>query len=207
MTGATIYYAVSNADGFPALMRAGAAEERRGGSRGGRSATGPRFAATGSCSMQLERVRSVALYSDLYAVRADGRSRRRLTRDARAADPDLSPDGRRIVCTVQAVGRRALALVDFPPSGLATPRLLIDDPDADYSGPRWSPDGRRIVAARRRAGVYELVARRSGDAARSARSPRAATRASSRRRGRRTAARCSLPPTSGMRRSTSTRWT
>ena len=37
------------------------------------------------------------------------------------------------------------------------PAVLVDDPDADFTGPRWSPDGRQIVAARRRAGVYELV--------------------------------------------------
>ena len=69
---------------------------------------------------QLERVRSVALYSDLYAVRAGGGPVRRLTKNARAGDPDLSPDGRRIVCTVQATGRRALALLDFTPAASGT---------------------------------------------------------------------------------------
>jgi hypothetical protein len=105
---------------------------------------------------QLERARSVALYSDLYAVRP-GHDVRRLTKDARAGDPDLSPDGRRIVCTVQATGRRALALLDFPAAGVSAPRLLVDDADADYTGPRWSPDGATIVAERRRGGVHELV--------------------------------------------------
>jgi hypothetical protein len=69
----------------------------------------------------------------------------------------LSPDVRSIVCTVQATGRRALALLDFSPEHPAVPRLLADDPDADFTGPRWSPDGRQIVAERRRPGVYELV--------------------------------------------------
>jgi hypothetical protein len=46
----------------------------------------------------------------------------------------------------------------FAPRGPRTvPRVLVDEPDADYAGPRWSPDGRRIVAERRRAGLYELV--------------------------------------------------
>jgi hypothetical protein len=109
---------------------------------------------------QVERVRSVALYSDLYALRlvGGGNARvHRLTKEARAGDPDLSPDGRRIICTVQASGRRALALLDFSPSAVSTPRILLDEPDADYTGPRWSPDGRQIVAERRRPGVYELV--------------------------------------------------
>jgi Omp85 superfamily domain/WD40-like Beta Propeller Repeat len=152
----TIYYGVSNADGFPALMALPPGGVPR---RLAWRALGNRTSVRGEWIVfdQLERVRSVALYSDLYAVRTDGDSPRRLTRAARAADPDLSPDGKRIVCTLQAIGRRALALLDFPASGLATPHLLIDDPDADFTGPRWSPDGRQIVAARRRAGAYELV--------------------------------------------------
>jgi hypothetical protein len=154
-----IYYAVANADGFPALMAL-----PRGGvpQRIAWRALGNRTSVRGDWIVfdQLETVRSTALYSDLYAVGASGEPRtvRRLTRDARAADPDLSPDRRRIVCTVQATGRRALALLDFNPGGGAVrPRPLVDDPAADYTGPQWSPDGRQIVAERRRSGVYELV--------------------------------------------------
>lgn len=158
-----IYYAVASEDGFPALMELlpGGAP-RRIAWRG----YGNRTSVRGDWIVfdQLDRVRSVALYSDLYALRAGPSTGlgtrgdvRRLTKDARAGDPDLSPDGRRIVCTVQATGRRALALVDFPAAGISTPRLLIDDADADHTGPRWSPDGRTIVAERRRAGVHELV--------------------------------------------------
>jgi hypothetical protein len=152
-----IYYALADADGFPALM-----ELPPGGAprRIAWRAYGNRTSVRGDWIVfdQLERARSVALYSDLYAVRTDGGPVRRLTKNARAGDPDLSPDGRRIVCTVQATGRRALAVLDFSPSsGTSTPRVLIDDPDADYMGPRWSPDGRQIVAERRRPGVYELV--------------------------------------------------
>jgi surface antigen Omp85-like protein/WD40 repeat protein len=157
--GGAIYYGVANAGGYPALMElTPGGVPRRVAWRG----YGNRTSVRGDWIVfdQLERVRSVALYSDLYAVRraGDGAGRvRRLTKDARAGDPDLSPDARRIVCTLQATGRRALAVLDFPAAGLATPRLLIDDPDADYTGPRWSPDGGTIVAERRRRGVYELV--------------------------------------------------
>ena len=35
--------------------------------------------------------------------------------------------------------------------------VLVDDPDADFSGPQWSPDGRQIVAERRRLHAYDLV--------------------------------------------------
>ena len=154
--GGSIYYGVSNAHGFPALM-----ELPRGGAprRIAWRAGGNRTSVRGEWVVfdQLQRVRSVALYSDLYAVRTAGGPVHRLTRDARAGDPDLSPDGRRIVCTVQATGRRGLALLDFSPSATSAPAVLVDDPAADFTGPRWSPDGRQIVVARRRAGVYELV--------------------------------------------------
>ena len=152
-----IYYALANADGFPALMELPSEGPPR---RLAWRAYGNRTSVRGDWIVfdQLERARSVALYSDLYAVRVGGGSVRRLTRNARAGDPDLSPDGRQIVCTVQATGRRALAVLDFSPAaGTATPRVLVDEPDADYMGPRWSPDGRQIVAERRRRGTYELV--------------------------------------------------
>lgn len=155
-----IYYATANADGFPALMELPPGGVPR---RIAWRALGNRTSVRGDWIVfdQLERVRSVALYSDLYAVRAAGGSAgpvHRLTQDARAGDPDLSPDGRRIVCTVQATGRRALALLDFTPGGrIAPPRVLVDDPAADYTGPRWSPDGRQIVAERRRSDGYALV--------------------------------------------------
>ena len=152
----TIYYAVADPDGFPALMRL-----PRGGtpSRVAWRVAGGRTSVRGDWIVfdQVERVRSVALFSDLYAVRTAGGGVTRLTRQARAADPDLSPDGRRIVCTVQATGRRALALLDFSTSAVKTPTVIVDEPDADFTGPRWSPDGKTIVAQRRRATGYEIV--------------------------------------------------
>jgi hypothetical protein len=106
----------------------------------------------------LEREGAAALYSDLYAVPRGGGAVIRLTRGARAAHPDISPDGTRIVCVVEQHGSRALALIDFDPRGEpALPRILLADRAADFGGPRWSPDGTQIVAERRRAGGYELV--------------------------------------------------
>ena len=151
-----IFYSILDADGFPALMRL--PPEGRP-ARVAWRALGGRTSLAGGWVVfdQVERVRSVALYSDLYAVRETGGDVRRLTVEARAGDPDLSPDAKRIVCTVQRTGRRALALLEFDPSGTRTPEVLVDDAEADLVGPRWSPDGRTIVAERRRAGVHELV--------------------------------------------------
>jgi hypothetical protein len=153
-----IRYAEANADGFPALMElAPGGTPRRIAWRAGGSRTS---AAAGWIVFdRVERVRSIALYTDLYGVRAGGGRVARLTREARAEDPDLSRDGRRIVCTVQRTGHRALALLDFDPASPhpGVPRVIVDDAESDYTGPRWSPDGTSIAVARRREGVYEIV--------------------------------------------------
>ena len=123
-----------------------------------RAATARRCAGEWIVFDQVERVRSVALHSDL--LRDPNRPAgpvRRLTRDARAADPDLSPDGRQIVCTVQAIGRRALALLDFAASDRARPRVIVDDPEARLHRSALvagRPADRRRAPARRR---HELV--------------------------------------------------
>ncbi len=90
-------------------------------------------------------------------MNTDGGRTRRLTVEARASDPDLSPDGRRIVCVLQKVGYRAVAVLDFRPDRPTTPTVIVDEPDSDFTGPRWSPDGRQVVVSRRQRGRYDLV--------------------------------------------------
>jgi hypothetical protein len=103
---------------------------------------------------QQELVRSVGLQSDLYVVRLEDGEVQRLTRGARAADPDVSPDGRTLVCSVQRRGRSSLILrtLDSVRGAvrLGDDRVLRDDPDTQYAVPRWSPDGRLVAAERRR---------------------------------------------------------
>jgi hypothetical protein len=99
---------------------------------------------------ELELVQSVALQSDLWMVDPRTGDRVRLTREARAGDPDVSPDGSTIVCTIQMADRRALATM---PIGAGTrptsPQPLVSEADVEYAVPRWSPDGRTIAAERR----------------------------------------------------------
>ena len=148
-----LFYSISNPHGFPSLM-----ELPRDGSSPRQVATqylGNRIAAAGELLVfdQIEVVNNVALRSDLYAVDADGGPVRRITDHARAADPDVSPDGLTIVCTIQSADRRALATMPMPGSGkLATPGILLSDESAHYWSPRWSPDGQSIAAERRRVG-------------------------------------------------------
>jgi hypothetical protein len=147
-----LFYSASNPRAFPGIYewRAGS-PPRRITSRVG----GSRLAVAGDELIfdQLEWVRNAALVSDLYAVRLDGGPARRLTREARAADPHASPGGDAIVCTVQQVDRRALAVMPLPPPGaVGIPEILLSEAGVDFSNPRWSPDGRSIAVERRALG-------------------------------------------------------
>lgn len=148
-----LFYGVANPHGFPALMQLapGDTAPRRMGSR----YHGQRIAIAGDQLIfdQLEVVREVGLQSDLYALPLEGGTARRLTRQARAAEPDVAPDGRTIVCTVQEAGRRILATLQIPERGrTAVPVPLVAEASTEFSGPRFSPDGWTIAAERRRLG-------------------------------------------------------
>jgi hypothetical protein len=148
-----LFYSVVNPHGFPSLM-----ELPNDGEAPRHVADrylGNRIAAAGNLLVfdQIDYVHHVGLQSDLYTVAVDGGPVRRLTERARAADPDLSPDGRVVACTIQSADRRALAVMELPaPGETGTPSVLLSDEATDYSSPRWSPDGRSIAAERRRLG-------------------------------------------------------
>lgn len=149
-----LFYSIANPHGFPSLMElpAGGTVPREVTSR----YLGSQASATGDGLLvfdQSELVHNVGLQSDLYVVAQDGGHARRLTYRARAADPDVAPDGRTIVCTIQAADRRYLATLQLPDTGrIATPEVLQSAPSTDYSTPRWSPDGRLIAVERRQVG-------------------------------------------------------
>jgi hypothetical protein len=94
------------------------------------------------------------LYSDLYRV--DERGERRLTRGARLSEPDVAPDGRRVVAVQAVDGTNRLAIHDLD-TGETRP-LTPARPDVHWAFPRWSPDGTRIAVGRWRAGgLYDVV--------------------------------------------------
>ncbi len=148
-----LFYSVANPHGFPAIM-----ELRGNGLAPRRVATryhGDRMSSAGGTLVfsQLEVVRHGDVQSDLYAVDVEGGGTRRVTREARAADADVAPDGRTIVCTVQAAGRRLLATLAMPvPGEIGRPVPLVSEDGVEFSAPRWSPDGRFIAAERRQLG-------------------------------------------------------
>jgi hypothetical protein len=148
-----IFYSIANPHGFPALMalKPGQANPREVTTR----YLGSQIGARGGLLVfdQLELVRNAALQSDLYTVSENGARVQRITHLARAADPDLAPNGRTVVCTIQLADRRALATLQLPsPGSYAQPSILVSETATDFSSPRWSPDGRSIAVERRRLG-------------------------------------------------------
>jgi hypothetical protein len=99
-----------------------------------------------------EAHRVFAQYSDLRVVDVASGKVRRLTRGARAREPDVSPDGRRVVFVHQHIGRSELAAIGLDGSGLRD--LTGSEPGVQWSGPRWSPQGDSIVASRWRPGGW-----------------------------------------------------
>src|SRR6185503_3858045 len=84
--------------------------------------------------------------SDLSAVDVASGRVRRLTRGLRAREPDVSPDGTRLVFVRRVDDRSELYTMALDGSGLRA--LTSSVPETQWSGPRWSPSGAQIVAAR-----------------------------------------------------------
>ncbi len=90
-----------------------------------------------------ERRSGGGLVYDLWLVSADGRTRRRLTRGARAFAPAFAPDGRHLAFVAVADGKPRLQLLDLDAGAV---RLLKAFPNSVHLRTvRWSPDGRALL--------------------------------------------------------------
>jgi Tol biopolymer transport system component len=87
-----------------------------------------------------------AVRSDLRAVEVATGRVRKVTRGLRAREPDVSPDGQRVVFVRQMGDRTELATVALDGSDLAAVTASV--PGTQWSNPRWSPGGDAIAAAR-----------------------------------------------------------
>ncbi len=81
--------------------------------------------------------------SDLFEYTLATGDERRITRGARANGPDISPDGRTLVCVVERDGTQNLARVDIQTGNLNVVTSYANG--EQLSSPRWSADGREIV--------------------------------------------------------------
>jgi Tol biopolymer transport system component len=156
--GGRIFYSLFDPHGFPSLMEADVASgETRAVTK---RFLGEQVSIAGDQAIfdQIDIIRNVGLQSDLYAVSLSGGDTRRLSYGARAADADVSPDGRTLVFTVQRADRRELAMAPLAPAFQFTPATVSSAPDVHFGSPRWSPDGTLIAAERRlRGGHSEIV--------------------------------------------------
>ncbi len=93
-------------------------------------------------------------FSDIYrlprgetSVTGASRTRERLTVGRRAREPDVSPDGRRIVYVTNHAGTTTLRIADISPDGaIVNERRLV--PSARFEQaftPRFSPDGKYVA--------------------------------------------------------------
>ncbi len=95
---------------------------------------------------ELQVHRTFAVFGDLSAVEVKSGRVRRLTRGARAYDPDVSPDGRSIVFARRLGDRSDLFTVGIDGKGIR--RLTASLAGVEWSGPRFDPRGDAIVASR-----------------------------------------------------------
>jgi WD40-like Beta Propeller Repeat len=93
-------------------------------------------------------------WNDLYVLDLATGEQRQLTNARRADEPDVSPDGTLVACTIGRPGTRQLAIVPF--AGGAPRVLGADLPGFAYT-PTWSPDGRLVTYSRWEPGGFRDI--------------------------------------------------
>lgn len=93
-----------------------------------------------------------ATVNDLFIYDIESKEEKRLTRSARAADADLSPDGKLIACVTNHDGTHRLVVMDN--EGLNRRELFSGPMGTQIYNPRFSKDGSRVLF-----GIFEGVTR------------------------------------------------
>lgn len=115
----------------------------------------PRFSADGKTLVYSKKVKIDKYGSrvnDLFLYDFDKEKERRLTKGARAADPDFSPDGRRIACVYNRDGNHRLVVMDV--DGTNAREVFAGRDGTQIYNPQFSMDGSEILF-----GIFEGVTR------------------------------------------------
>lgn len=103
---------------------------------------------------QLQIHRNNSVYSDLYLYDLSSKRLRHLTNGARLRDPDFHPDGKRLICVENRLGKNRLVIFD-----LTTGRSEVLEwagKDEIWLHPRWSPDGNSVAVGIWKDGVQGI---------------------------------------------------
>jgi dipeptidyl aminopeptidase/acylaminoacyl peptidase len=87
------------------------------------------------------------LYQDIYSYDLEDDSVERITKNLRAKDIDVSPDGKYIVFVKVETLRQNIAILSLKQGGAV--ETITDLKDCTLSGLRWSPDNSFIVFSKR----------------------------------------------------------
>jgi len=113
-----------------------------------------------------ESYKNIFLFGDLEKMAPGARSsfglsdggRTRLTHALRAADPASSPDGRRVVFTINRAGTRSIHVADLMPTGVENVRPLVPTAFLEQAfTPRWAPDGDHVAYSVWKRGGYRDI--------------------------------------------------
>ena len=87
-------------------------------------------------------------YQDIYSYSLKEKKTKRLTEGQRASDPDLSPDGRKLLFVAKKTNAQELALYDLTTlesTPKSEPETIRHYSDTRLNSPRWAPDNNNIL--------------------------------------------------------------
>jgi Tol biopolymer transport system component len=108
-----------------------------------------------------EIIRNTDFYDDIYFYDFQKRAEVRVTEGLRARDPDVSPDGRKLVFVTNRMGMTRLAGIDLSavkgPAREKHVTFMTEESRLQYETPRWSPDGSKIAVGVWQPGGYKDI--------------------------------------------------